>query len=126
MCIRDSFETLLPIASKEAKEASKPSQEKAVFKLVSNGIVTARDEWMTDFSASSLEKKTRWFCDVYSSETSRWRSVSASQPKDANKRAEALRNFVSREIKWTEVLENHLERGTALKFDATRLRPTTA
>ncbi len=122
----NDFETLIPLASKDAKEATKLSQEKAVFKLTSNGVVTARDEWMTDFSHSVLGAKTAYFCDIYSAEQSRWRSVGPSQPKESKKRAEALRNFVSREIKWTEELESHLDRGTTLLFDHSNLRPITA
>lgn len=34
----------------------------------------------------------------------------------------ALRNFVSREIKWTEELENHLDKGTELKFSKAFLK----
>jgi predicted helicase len=53
----NDFETLIPLVSKVAKEAIKPSQEKAIFKLHSNGVVTARDEWMTDFSSKDLAAK---------------------------------------------------------------------
>jgi predicted helicase len=122
----NDFETLLPLASKEAKEATKPSQEKAIFKLASNGVVTARDDWMTDFSTTDLAAKAQHFCRIYSDEQVRWQAVSALQPKEAKKRAEALRNFVSREIKWTEELEAHLDRGTSLAFENSRLRPVTA
>ncbi|MCF8210683.1 MAG: N-6 DNA methylase, partial [Rhodoferax sp.] len=123
---RNDFETLLPLASKDAKDATKPSQEKAVFKLVSNGVVTARDEWMTDFSDSVLGTKAAYFCKVYAAEQLRWQSVSLTQPKDSKKRADAIRNFVSREIKWTEELESHLDRGTLLHFELSNLRSITA
>jgi hypothetical protein len=38
------------------------------------------------------------------------------------KRVIALRNFVSREIKWTEELEAHLDKGTELKFSKVFLK----
>ena len=122
----NDFETLLPLASKDAKEATNPSQEMAVFKLASNGIVTARDEWMTDFSDSVLSAKATYFCDAYTAEQSRWKLVEHLQPKEPKKRAEAIRNFVSREIKWTEELESHLDRSTSLVFNKSNLRPATA
>jgi predicted helicase len=122
----NDFDTMLPLASYDAKDAVELSQEKAIFKLVSNGIVSARDEWMTDFSVDCLEEKARHFCDVYLAELKRWKVGNASQPKEAKKRAEALRNFVSREIKWTEELEGHLDRGTPLSFNSSRIRPVTA
>lgn len=122
----NNFNTLIPLASKQAKETKKTSQEKAIFKLISNGVVTARDDWMIDFSTEQLSNKVERFCEVYSLEQSRWLGVSAFQPTDKKKRAEALRNFVSREIKWTEELESHLDRGTVLQFDAAYLRQATA
>ncbi len=122
----NDFETLIPLASKETKGATTQTHEKAIFKLMSNGIVTARDEWMTDFSIDHLIKKTHYFCRIYLAEQKRWEKISASQPKEAKQRAKAIRNFVSREIKWTQELESHLDRGTTLVFDSSRLRSKTA
>ena len=53
----NDFDTLIPIASKETKAAKKPSQEKAIFKLFSLGVVTARDEWVYDYDPNSLRKR---------------------------------------------------------------------
>src|SRR5665647_656058 len=44
----NDFETLLPLASKETKAAKTAGKEKAIFKLFSLGVVTARDEWVYD------------------------------------------------------------------------------
>jgi predicted helicase len=40
----NDFDSFIPIASKETKAAKTPGQERAIFKLLSNGIVSARDE----------------------------------------------------------------------------------
>lgn len=80
---------------------------------------------MTDFSAVNLAVKAKRFCSVFESEKLKWKAVIASQPKDPKKRAEAIRNFVSREIKWTEELESHLDRGTSLIFKPEYLRSST-
>jgi len=118
----NDFDTLIPVASKAAKAAKKPSQEKAIFKLISNGIVTARDEWMTDFSVTALQAKARRFCEIYDTELERWHQSPESKEKDKQKRKISLRNFVSREIKWTEELEAHIDRGTHIEYDEKKIR----
>jgi len=118
----NDFETLMPLASRETKEAKTSANERAIFKLASNGIVTARDEWMTDFSATTVKKKVSYFCKIFESEKIRWNRSLEAQVTDRKQRVFALRNFVSREIKWTEELEAHLYRGTKLKFESTKIR----
>jgi predicted helicase len=115
----NDFDTLIPVASKVAKAAKKP---KAVFKLFSNGIVTARDEWMIDFDANDLRLKVDLFCTVYASEQARWLKSPGSKLQDKKKREDSLRDFVSREIKWTEELEDHLDRGTHLVLNPACIR----
>ena len=118
----NDFDTLLPLASKDTKAATTAGKERAIFKLVSNGIVTARDDWMTDFSEDVLREKATRFCTVFESEKAKWATSLDAQIKDSKKRTKALRDFVSREIKWTEELEAHLDRGTTLTFHDRCLR----
>jgi predicted helicase len=101
----NDFEELLPLASKEAKLATKASQERAIFKLHSLGVVTNRDEWVYADSRDELLAKVKHFVGVYESERERWARM--------NKRS-GIGDFVSREIKWTSELEAHLVRGTKL------------
>ncbi len=112
----NDWERLLPIANSNTKSATKPSQEKAIFHLYSNGIVTARDEWTISENAKSLFEQVNYFCEVYSSNQSAWKLADLGKIKGET-RSEKLRNFVSRDIKWTEELERHLDRGTTLSFD---------
>ena len=97
---------------KEAKAAKKPSQEKAIFKLYSLGIVTNRDDWAYDDNRDSLAKKIRYFCQAFQTEGDRWRSAG---------RPAATSDFVDRSIKWTSELEAHMRRGTELMFDRRRI-----
>src|ERR1017187_5455138 len=103
------FESLLPVASKEAKQGK---GGKALFELFSLGVVTNRDEWVYDFSKQDLEKKTKFFCKIYESEKIRW--------KKSNKKI-AINDFVDRTIKWTEELEGHLKKGSELKFNTDKI-----
>ena len=125
----NDFDTFIPIASKETKAAKTQVQERAIFKLMSNGIVSARDEWTTGFSDVDVAKKVAAFCKLYTSEQVRWknsterREAERKKTKAAKKKAikETLRNFVSRDIKWTEELESHLDRDDPLTFKKSEL-----
>jgi len=65
---QNDFESLMPVVSKETKAAKKPSQEKAIFKLFSLGVVTNRDEWVYDDAQGSLESKVRFLIDAYNAD----------------------------------------------------------
>jgi len=52
----NDFDSFIPIASKQTKAAKTPGRERAIFKLLSNGIVSARDEWTTGFSSDEVAK----------------------------------------------------------------------
>ncbi|MGK9338859.1 type ISP restriction/modification enzyme [Sinorhizobium meliloti] len=57
----NSWDELVPVASKDTKAAKSPSRERAIFKLFAGGIKTNRDEWVYDFSFRKLEQKIRYF-----------------------------------------------------------------
>lgn len=111
----NDFDSLMPIASKEAKAEKRSGRERTIFKLFSLGVVTNRDDWVYDFDAEKLERKVRRFVDLYEADRGRW-SDSANQ--------EGTGNWVNRQIKWTSELEAHLRRGTPLTFNRGRIRPS--
>lgn len=106
------FDSLIPIASKEAKLAKKPSDGKAIFSNYSLGISTNRDDWAYDENSETLIKKIRLFADTYHSEQQRW--IEAGRP-------DAIGDFVERQIKWTADLEAHLQRGSRIKVSEDRV-----
>lgn len=55
----NDFETLLPLINKKVKNT--------LFYEFSNGINTARDEWVYDYCANNLNKKVKFFKDVFNS-----------------------------------------------------------
>ena len=111
----NDFETLLPLASKETKAASSSREIKAVFRKFSLGVATNRDEWVYDADEVSLTAKVQYFCAKYEAERKRWDTFAREHPKSSDHK-EIVRNFVDRDIKWTEELEAHLVKGTALAF----------
>ena len=102
----------LPLVSKSTKLA-KSGQEKAIFKLFSLGVATNRDEWVYDFSAKNLSSKVSHFATVYEAECLRWKKSG---------KIGSSSEWVSREIKWTSELEDHLRKGHKLPFVENRIR----
>lgn len=113
-----NWDAFLPVATKETKFAESQSSEQAIFKLYSLGIATNRDEWVYDFDENQLESKVKSFCEIFESERKRW----LREGKDKGGREIPINDFVERTIKWTSELEQHLVRGTTLKFDSSKIR----
>ena len=106
----NDFGALMPLACKETKTAGR---ERAIFKLYSLGVVSARDDRVYDFSRSETASKAKEFIRLYEADRARWKHSGQSQRTN---------DFVSREIKWTSELEAHMAKGTTLEFDVDRIR----
>ena len=61
----NDFESLLPLASKDAKAAKTAAKEQAIFKLYSLGVSTNRDEWVVARSKQELCDKVQYFAKLY-------------------------------------------------------------
>ncbi|MBO1054562.1 MAG: DNA methyltransferase, partial [Dolichospermum sp. DET73] len=107
------FNNLLPLIDKNTKNSKILADEKAIFKLFSLGIVTARDEWIYDLSQNSLTNKINYFYNIYHQEQLRWQNL--NNPKIL------INDFVDRTVKWTSELEHHLIRGSKLEYNSSCL-----
>ena len=76
----NDWEGILPLTSKV-------TNQKTLFNLFSNGIVTARDEWVYDYNLDTLESKVKYMIRLY------------------NQNLNSL--DYNLEIKWSESLKNH-------------------
>jgi predicted helicase len=114
--VENDFEELLPLANKETKRAQSQTEEKAVFKLYSLGVLTARDEWVYDFNEQNLIEKVKFFGDFYQREQTRWNQ---SDKKDQNL---SINDWIDRTLKWTSELKAHLLKNTPLKYNPNCLR----
>lgn len=116
-------ETVIAAVDPEA-ESDAAEEPEAIFSLYSNGIVTARDDWITDRSPLCLRRKGMAFTKVYASEQLRWAtSEEKRSATNKNERLASLTNFVSRDIKWTSELEEHLDKGSKAIFNGANLSP---
>lgn len=105
---QNDFQSLIPIATKVAKSAKRASQEKAIFKLYSLGVVTNRDEWVYDYAVPALETKVRYLIDSYNADVGRLY---------AERDSSNLSDRVDTSIKWTRAVKNDLRRGIHYCFD---------
>jgi len=99
----NDFGELMPMIDRDAKASTKASREKAIFKLYSNGINTARDDWVTDYNAGLLRSKVEFFLGEY------------GKYKPVEKELGTV-------VKWSRNLKSKLSRGVYETFDDTRLR----
>jgi predicted helicase len=107
----DDWETLLPLANKETKQSKTKTVETALFKLFSLGVVTARDEWVYDFSEKNLTKKVKFLINFYNSEVKRLKGIKQEKIKDE----------VDYSIKWTRALKNDLSKGRKYAFSKAKI-----
>lgn len=61
----NDFDELIPIASKTTKSSKIRGQERAIFKLFSMGVITARDDWVYDIDPSNLQSKVSCLIGAY-------------------------------------------------------------
>jgi len=103
----NDFDSLIPVASKAAKAARKPLQEKAIFKLFSLGVVTARDEWVYGGNRDEVAMKVHALIDGYNVDRKRL----------AGTRNDDLAAKLDYSIKWTRAVKRDLIKNIAYEFD---------
>lgn len=117
----DSFETFLPIASKD--DAVGPR----VFGLHSLGVVTARDAWVVNSSPTKLRENVRRMISAYDDERQRFAELGKTFP-NARARNDFVDRFVTDETKrisWSRALKASVGKQTKIKFDPNKIRRST-
>ena len=98
------FEKLIPLANRETKLAKSVDDERAVFGLYSQGVVTARDYWVYDFDSRNLECKVAWLVEKYEA----MRALHGGTVVDDR--------TLGSEIKWTRDLKRQLQADAPIEF----------
>jgi predicted helicase len=111
----NDFETLMPIATKEAKAAKTSGQGKAIFKLFSFGVVTNRDEWVYADEPDDLAAKVRALIGAYNADVNRLRG---------ERKSAKLAELLDTSIKWTRAVKKDLRRGVRYQFERERIVET--
>lgn len=105
---------LAPIADKKTKIAKTSGRERAIFKQISFGAATNRDEWLYDQSPQLLSDKVRTFIGSYEKARLKWQSL-----RDKTGAVDIL----APEIKWTTELQGFARRNVQLRFEDSAIRP---
>ena len=103
----NDWDELIPVSLKESKANDGGKEPKAIFKLFSLGVVTARDEWVYDDDRKLLANKTNFLIDTYNNEVDR-----LSKKGKTN-----LANQINYSIKWTRAVKQDLEKGKKYVFN---------
>ena len=106
------FVTLMPLANRETKLAKTISDEQAVFRLYSLGVVTNRDEWVHDFDPENLGRKVRAFINSYEE----------SRAEHGGKEVDD--STLGTAIKWTRDLKRQLRLDIPNVFDRVSIQQT--
>ncbi|MDZ4878755.1 MAG: hypothetical protein CLLPBCKN_008192 [Chroococcidiopsis cubana SAG 39.79] len=104
--VDNDFYTLIPVADRDTKFSKDRREARAIFKLFTLGVITARDEWVYAESETALESKVRYFIGIY------------NQAVDNRNTRENL----DRTIKWTRRLKRYLNRGISYQFKTNNIR----
>jgi predicted helicase len=91
----NDFDELLPLVDRSGKG-------KAVFALTTNGVNTARDDWVYDFDTKALTQRMTFATEEFNREVLKWRG-----------QAQIDRERLSKAIKWSEALLANLRREAA-------------
>lgn len=110
-----TFNSLLEMGSKEAKQARSSRVVDTIFKTYSTGISTSRDTVVYDFNAAKLLSRMKQFSESYNSEIDRYKRENSPSDVDA---------FVNYDrVKWSRNLKRHFRNYDYLKLDSASIRP---
>jgi predicted helicase len=93
------FESLLPICNNQ-------NESKQIFDLVSNGVNTARDEWVFDLDKKQLLQKIDYLCTAFNSQ------MESGCYEDED---------LDYTIKWSDTLKANLRKGRKVNVDSTKV-----
>ena len=96
------------------QKVGKAIEQKAIFKLFSLGVLTARDDWACDFDKKQLEKKVKKIIDIYSKEKKKYAG--------RNYKDEDMRANIDYSIKWTRELFKHISADRDINFNKDNIR----
>jgi predicted helicase len=104
----NDFDNLIPLANKKTKLAKNKAEETAIFKLFSNGVNTARDEWIFDYNSDILQSKIIYFINTYNLSVENLDSKNIDSSLDCS-------------IKWSADLKNSLFKKTIVTYERNKI-----
>lgn len=114
--LEEEFGRGLPVAYKSG--AHRESVEDPIFRTISAGLKTNRDDYAYGFTAAQVAAKMEQTIAKYNAELKRWQARSDL--------AVCSHDFLDRDrtrIAWSATLRRKLERGVVTHFDPAKIRP---
>lgn len=108
----NDFDSFIPLCDRDTKQTNVAGQERAIFKLYSQGLKTNRDEWVYGFSRDSVAERVEYLVGSY--ERQRKRLGKSATPDN-------VADIVDYEIKWTRKLKNQLVSDKSIRFDPDKI-----
>src|SRR5690606_29512768 len=105
------WDELVPVADKKTKSAKGKSQERAIFRLSSFGVVTNRDDWMYGRTTDGVRTKVSYLIERYEADR-------GTLPRRSDGKLDV--SSVDSTIKWTRAAKRSLEDDK--KLDASDVR----
>ncbi len=96
------------------QKVGKAIEQKAIFKLFSLGVLTARDDWACDFDKKQLEKKIKKIINIYDKEKKKYAG--------RNYKDEDMRENIDYSIKWTRELFKHISADRDINYNKDNIR----
>jgi predicted helicase len=104
--VENSWDNLIPLASKETKFGKSSRDQKAIFKIFSLGVVTSRDEWVYDHDSEQIEKRMQFLIHIYNQDVERLSKTDR----------EEIANQLNYSIKWTRAIKKDLANGKKYEY----------
>lgn len=96
------------------QKVGKAIEQKAIFKLFTLGVLTARDDWACDFDKKQLEKKIKKIINIYDKEKKKYTG--------RNYKDEDMRENIDYSIKWTRELFKHISADRDINYNKDNIR----
>ncbi|MEH1966894.1 type ISP restriction/modification enzyme [Nostoc sp.] len=101
------FDNLIKLVDKDTKLAQSQADNQAIFKLYTNGVNTARDEWVFDENNKLLEEKIIFFINKYNYLIESVEIVTKSN----------INNLLDYSTKWSDSLKSRFINKIKLKYN---------
>ena len=111
----NDWDNLIPIANKSTKYGTGRERKQAIFKVYSLGVVTARDEWVHDYSEKKLIDKVEFFITEYNKNLEKYFGKF-----DRNEIGDKL----DTSIKWTRAVKSDLVKGLTYEINKEKIIDT--
>lgn len=104
----NDFDDLVPVLPKTHIES--------IFAESTLGVNTAKDQWVYDFNKSNLAKKMKFYITFYNEIVNEYETEKFDQKK--------LISWVSKRIKWSRGILQHLGRGKSIAYSSNKIITT--